>query len=318
MRQLYTAVALLRMLYAADIFLPPIAVDPRRIGDKKRRGAQATIAKLASIQRKAAIKISGAMSTTAGDAAEIHAGLLPLQLYVSEAQHQAALRMSSLPKAHPLSKAVMNARVRRVKRHTTRINDLIWTFNLDPSRIEKVEAVRYDVGWKVGMGRVMANTKEEAIEKEVEDKANIKIYTDGSGIEGKVGAAAVLKREGIRGWKVRRFKVGKAEHHEVFEGEAVGLVLAMELVQAEKRVREVSIYTDNQAAITATGSDAPGSARHIIEMVHAQHRRLVKKHARARVTIRWIPSHSDVLGNKKAGNGWRKGTCRHQTTCRHA
>jgi hypothetical protein len=34
MRQLYTAVALPRMLYVADVFLPPIAVDPRRIGDK--------------------------------------------------------------------------------------------------------------------------------------------------------------------------------------------------------------------------------------------------------------------------------------------
>jgi ribonuclease HI len=208
--------------------------------------------------------------------------------------------MSSLLKAHPLSKAIMNARVHRVKRHTTRINDLIWTFNLDPSRIEKVEAVRYDVGWKAEMGRVMANTKEAAIEKEAEDKANIKVYTDGSGVEGKVGASAVLKREGIRGWKVRRFNVGKAEHHEVFEGEAVGLVLAMELVRGEKRVREVSIYMDNQAAITATGSDAPGSARHIIEMIHAQHCRLAKKHARARVTIHWIPSHSDVLGNEKA------------------
>ena len=28
MRQLYTAVAILRMLYAADIFLPPVAVNP--------------------------------------------------------------------------------------------------------------------------------------------------------------------------------------------------------------------------------------------------------------------------------------------------
>ena len=239
------------------------------------------------------------MSTTDGDVAEIHVGLLPLKLYVSDAQHRAALRMSTLSKAHPLNKAVTNARVRRIKRHPTRINELIWTFNLNPSRMEKVEAVRYDVGWKAGMERRIVNTKEKAMEEEEADTAEIKVYTDGSGVDGNIGAAAILRRRGRRGWRVRRFGVGKVAHHEVFEG-ATGLVLAMDLVREEKRVREVSIYTDNQAAITATGTDAPGSARHIIDMVHAQHRRLKKKHAQAQVTIRWVPGHSDVQGNEKA------------------
>ena len=65
-------------------------------------------------------------------------------------------------------------------------------------------------------------------------------------------------------------------------------------------MREVSVYTDNEAAITATGTDTPGSARHIVEMVHALHHRLTTKHSRAQVTIRWIPSHSDICGNEKA------------------
>ena len=231
MRQLYTAVAIPRMLYAADIFLPPVAVDPQRERDRQRKGGQATLAKLSSIQRKAAILISGAMSTTAGDAAEIHAGLLPLHLYVSDAQHRVALCMSMLLKVHPLSKAITNARVRRIKRHPTRINDLIWTFDLDPNRMEKVEAVRYDVGWRAGMERRIANTKEKAIQEEAADMVEIKVYTDGSGVEGNIGAAAVLRR---RGWRVSRCRVGKAEHHKVFEGEATGLVLAMDLVGGER------------------------------------------------------------------------------------
>ena len=239
------------------------------------------------------------MSTTAGDTAEIHAGLLPLHLYISDTQHRAALRMSTLPKAHPLSKAITNARVRRIKRHPTRINDLIWTFDLNPNRMEKVEVVRYDMGWRAGMERRIANTKEKAIQEEAADMAEIKVYMDGSGVEGNIGAAAVLRRRGRRGWRVSRCRVGKAEHHEVFEGEATGLVLAMDLVWGEKRVREVSIYMDNQAAITATGTDAPGSARHIIDMVHAQRHRVMKKHTRARVTIRWVPGHSDVRGNER-------------------
>ena len=300
MRQLYTAIALPRMLYAADIFLPPIAVNPRHARNGKRKGGQATFTKLASIQRKAVIAISRAMSTTAGDAAEIHAGLLPFRSYVSDAQHRAALRMCTLPSTHPLSKAVKNARGRRIKTHTTRINDLIWSFELDPERIEKVEAVGWETGWKPAMEREIASTKERAIEEEARDTAEIKVFTDGSGVEGGVGAAAVLKRKGRRGWRIKRFKVGAAKQHEVFEGEAVGLVMAMDMVREEKRVREVSIYTDNQAAIAATGTDAPASAKHIIDMIHRQHRRLKRTHARAQVTIRWVPGHSDVLGNEKA------------------
>ena len=47
-------------------------------------------------------------------------------------------------------------------------------------------------------------------------------------------------------------------------------------------MREVSIYMDNQAVITAMGMDALGLARHIIDMIHAQqcqHRRLTRTHA---------------------------------------
>ena len=102
------------------------------------------------------IAISGAMSTTAGDTAEIHAGLMPLRLIVSKVQHCAALRMSTLPLVHPISKVVTNARRRRIKQHTTRIHNLIWTFDLDPGRMKKVEAVRYDVEWKAGMERRIA------------------------------------------------------------------------------------------------------------------------------------------------------------------
>ena len=76
----------------------------------------------------------------------------------------------------------------------------IWTFDLDPGRMEKVEAVRHDVGWKAKLRRRITNTKEEAMAEEEVDMADIKVYTDSSGFKGKVGAAAVLQRSGRRGW----------------------------------------------------------------------------------------------------------------------
>ena len=49
MRQLYMAVVIPRMLYAADVFLPPVAIDPRQREEGKRRGGQVTLGKLALI-----------------------------------------------------------------------------------------------------------------------------------------------------------------------------------------------------------------------------------------------------------------------------
>ncbi|KAJ3897595.1 hypothetical protein F5879DRAFT_775927, partial [Lentinula edodes] len=65
-RQLYKAKALPRMLYAADIVLTPAS----RKSEKKWTQASQTrgiIRKLTSIQRQAAILITGAMTTTATD-----------------------------------------------------------------------------------------------------------------------------------------------------------------------------------------------------------------------------------------------------------
>src|ERR1700735_3409901 len=65
LRHLYLSVAVPRILYAADIFLTP----QKRSGHK---GSQHTSTKnLASIQRKAALMITGAMKSTATDIVEV-------------------------------------------------------------------------------------------------------------------------------------------------------------------------------------------------------------------------------------------------------
>ena len=71
LRQLYLSIAVPRMLYAADVFLTP----QQNIGKKTRDGKakQAALKKLASVQRRAAIMITGAMSTTATDVTEVMA-----------------------------------------------------------------------------------------------------------------------------------------------------------------------------------------------------------------------------------------------------
>ncbi|THU86190.1 hypothetical protein K435DRAFT_684203 [Dendrothele bispora CBS 962.96] len=77
--QLYKAKALPRMLYAADVTLAPWT---KASGGRKGKTKQAVLRKLTSIQRQAALIVTGALSSTATDILDIHAGLLPMPLEI--------------------------------------------------------------------------------------------------------------------------------------------------------------------------------------------------------------------------------------------
>ena len=73
------------------------------------------------------------------------------------------------------------------------------------------------------------------------------VYSDGSAIEGGVGAAAILYRNGRK--KVLRYKLGKEKHHTVYEAELVGLYLGHHLLRNEKNIGKVIFAADSQAAL---------------------------------------------------------------------
>ena len=104
MRQLYLSIAVPQMLYAADVFISLIAQCP----GAPVCGSCAVVRKLTSVQRFVAIKITGALSTTATDFLDLHSGL-PLLALVNHVLHRATLRLASLPAAHPLFKIVRKA-----------------------------------------------------------------------------------------------------------------------------------------------------------------------------------------------------------------
>jgi hypothetical protein len=58
--------------------------------------------KLSSIQRIAALAITGAMKTTATDLLEVHANLLPPTLLLQNHCHRAVICLTTHPKTHPL------------------------------------------------------------------------------------------------------------------------------------------------------------------------------------------------------------------------
>ena len=80
------------------------------------------------------------------------------------------------------------------------------------------------------------------------------MYTDGSGIEGQIRAAAMLYCDGVLK-STRMMRLGSEKHHTVFEGEGIGLILGLELIREEETVEGiVSMGIDNMAAISATSA----------------------------------------------------------------
>ena len=153
------------------------------------------MAQLARVQRQAAILITGAMRTTAGDVLDVHAGLLPLHLLVNTVCQRAATRLCTLPKAHPLYPHIRRA-ARYVKHHRSPLHELLHAFQLRPGDIETITPTNMPPGWSCKHKTEIEGSKERAEEKDKtwRRRTQTYVYTDGSDYRDGVGAAAVLIR----------------------------------------------------------------------------------------------------------------------------
>ena len=81
--------------------------------------------------------------------------------------------------------------------------------------------------------------EEEEMVGPLED-GEVQIFSDGSGLDSRVGATVVMYR---RGWepKVLCYNMGLLTEHTVFEAEAIGVILALHMLKMERHVRKVSI-----------------------------------------------------------------------------
>jgi hypothetical protein len=250
--QLYLSIAVPRMLYGADIFLTPHNwVSPNKTDTKK--GGRAIINKLAAIQQCAAIMITSAMRTTPTDTLDALANLLPIHMLVDKHCHRAGLRLATLPKCHPLYTPVIMAAKHPNITHASPLHRLMDMYKIQPERMEKIDSARQSNKWTSPFTITIAETREEAIEEDEKDRRNVKVYTDGSGIGGKIGVAAVLYRAG-RILSTMRYWLGSAKRHTVYEGECIGALMGLKLIEREENVRAMTFGIDNHTAITSTSS----------------------------------------------------------------
>jgi ribonuclease HI len=120
------------------------------------------------------------------------------------------------------------------------------------------------------------------------------IYTDGSGIEGKVGAAAVVNTT----LEHRHSQMGLEEDSTVYSAELRAIEMATDLIQELQygRTRHATIFSDSQAALQALLRPRMPSGQIYLRGCIQNLQSL--KNQGIQVELRWIPAHQGIPGNE--------------------
>lgn len=173
--------------------------------------------------------------------------------------------------------------------------------------MEKIEIKRKNPYWVYAMGIIIAASKHESLADEMADLAPIRIYSDGSGLEGCIGAASVMFKRGAAvsdpeiQMSLRKF-LGSEEEQTVYVVEQAGELMSLELLWREDKgeVGEALVYIDSQAVLKALQSNKPVSGHQLVDAIHSAYDRVMQKHTTACITFRWITAHKDCIGNEVA------------------
>ena len=126
------------------------------------------------------------------------------------------------------------------------------------------------------------------------------LYTDGSGIDGKIGAAAVVDLEDQH----THSQMGDDSTSTVYAAElrAIEMALAMVLESTEPWAEQTKngsiIFVDSQAALRALSRPRMPSGQVYLAGCLNSIRRLADRDIRTE--LRWIPAHKGVIGNEIA------------------
>ena len=148
---------------------------------------------------------------------------------------------------------------------------------------------------------IITKSKDKAIEQHNVVNVGTKIYTDGLGIDSNMGATAVLYNHNHTPC-ILKHHLGLATDHTIYEAEAVGLTLAVQLLLTEEDVEfPIHIFTNNQAVIKSGDLFSTKPDHYLIDEFTSLILWVRKNNNRGKKDIRihWIASHEGVEGNEK-------------------
>jgi ribonuclease HI len=178
-------------------------------------------------------------------------------------------------------------------------------FKPDALKTKKIPTVARDptkIG-KIPIQISITDSREDSIAEAENAKEEFQIFSDGSALEGKVGAAVVLIHQG-RHTQTLYYHLGLDKEHTVHKVELVGILLRLHILSSRKSKKALAaIRVDNQAAIKAFTSDLRNPGHHLTREALCIASKISKerkkggknKHA---LTIRWTAGHEGIEGNE--------------------
>ena len=143
------------------------------------------------------------------------------------------------------------------------------------------------------------NDKKSAKSKHDEslhDNSTLCIYTDGSGINGHIGAAAVCPKT----LQSSRRYLRSDKEHNVYTAEVTGFELAAEIALASPRTyTRCVIYADSKAAIQGIDKPNKQSGQAILISAITKIQSFIQQRQMS-TEIKWVPGHEGVRGNEEA------------------
>jgi ribonuclease HI len=301
MRQLYQACVTPVVDYASTVWHDPLR-------DKTH------LRHLDTVQRTSLIRILSAFRTVATKTLEVEAHVLPIHLRLRHRAQSTISRLHALPRDHPIWSALSRGQKRRNNVGSSArfpLAEALKTMNLN--RLDELETInpRPLPPWQVEPfmeieiepDRETARARAETIRS----TSNIIVYSDASGRQGHLGAAAVSLDDNLEIVEPRQTQVGPMDRWSVHAAELIGIFHALSSVLkiAHRHPRTTdsgsataAILCDSRSALQAIQNPGSKSGQRIIHAIRQAAAEVQAKGIALR--LQWVPGHCDIQGNDTA------------------
>jgi len=215
--------------------------------------------------------------------------------------------MQALSSRHPIQERIAAAlRVRTSKvQHRSNLESIFQQFPELTEKIENIEPFIRPPWWTPKTQAQISVSKNEAKAQHNRQKTpdTLIIYTDGSGIDTKIGASAC----DIDHDRTSVQHLGNDSQFNVFAAELTAMNLALTMAQeTNEHIQLWNVYTDSQAAIQAVDKPRRQSGQSIIKQFLDIVDEATDNNPHLQIMITWIPGHSEIEGNEKADKEAKK------------